>query len=101
MNDIYSWEREWQVYQASPSDGALPFSAIYILANEAGLPFPACKRLLYNYCRELELVLKTTRDDIRQESPGSSTRELEAYTKGLEYFMRGLELWSQWTPRYR
>lgn len=101
MNDIYSWEREWKVYQTNPTDGALPFSAVYILANEAGLPFKACKRLLYNYCRELEVVLKDFRDEVLHDNTSSSTCELEAYIKGLEYFMRGIELWSQWTPRYR
>ncbi|KAJ5782243.1 hypothetical protein N7457_004017 [Penicillium paradoxum] len=101
MNDIYSWNREWKVYQENPTDGAQPLSAVYILANETGLPFEACKRLLYSYCRELELVLENTGDEIRHDNTKSSSRELETYTRGLEYFMRGLELWSQWTPRYR
>ncbi|CAI7571514.1 unnamed protein product [Penicillium discolor] len=101
MNDIYSWEREWKVYQANPTDGAQPFSAIYILANEIGLPYTACKRLMYSYCRELEVALKQSTDEIRHNSKESLTYELEMYIKGLEYFMCGIELWSQWTPRYR
>ncbi|CAI7611830.1 unnamed protein product [Penicillium glandicola] len=101
MNDIYSWEREWEVYQANPTDGAQPFSAIYILANETGLPYTGCKRLMYSYCRELELVLKQSSDEIRRNSMKGLTHELEMYIKGLEYFMCGIELWSQWTPRYR
>ncbi|KAJ5355833.1 hypothetical protein N7517_010442 [Penicillium concentricum] len=98
MNDIYSWEREWKVYQANPTDGAQPFSTIYIFANETGLPYTACKRLMYSYCRELELAFKQSSDEIRTGSP---RHELEMYIKGLEYFMSGIELWSQWTPRYR
>lgn len=101
MNDIYSWEREWEVYQANPTDGTWPFSAIYILANETGLPYTACKRLMYSYCRELELALKQSTDEIRHNRMESLSYELEVYIKGLEYFMCGIELWSQWTPRYR
>ncbi|CAG8902962.1 unnamed protein product [Penicillium egyptiacum] len=101
MNDIYSWEREWKVYQANPTDGAQPFSAIYICANETGLPYTACKRLMYSYCRELELDLKHSSDEIRHNSMESLTNGLEMYIKGLEYFMCGIELWSEWTPRYR
>ncbi|KGO52153.1 Terpenoid synthase [Penicillium expansum] len=93
MNDIYSWEREWNVYQANLADGAQPFSAIYILANETGLPYAACKRLMYSYCRELELALKQSTDEIRHNSMDSLTHKLEMYIKGLEYFMCGIELW--------
>ncbi|KAJ5951832.1 uncharacterized protein N7479_010245 [Penicillium vulpinum] len=101
INDIYSWEREWRIYQANPTDGAQPFSAIYILANETGLSYTACKRLMYSYCRELELTLKQSHDEIRHNSTEGLTHELEMYSKGLGYFMCGVELWSQWTPRYR
>ncbi|KAJ5199648.1 hypothetical protein N7491_009554 [Penicillium cf. griseofulvum] len=97
MNDIYSWEREWKVHQANQTDGANPVSAIYIFANETGLPYTACKRMMYSYCRELELALKQFKDEIYTEN---LTHELEMYIKGLEYFMSGIELWSQWTPRY-
>jgi aristolochene synthase len=97
MNDIYSWEREWKVHQANQTDGAHPVSAIYIFANETGLPYTACKRLMYSYCRELEVALKQSNDEICTKS---LTQELEMYIKGLEYFMSGIELWSQWTPRY-
>jgi aristolochene synthase len=101
INDIYSWEREWKVSQASPSDGAQPFSAVSILAKETGLPFPACKRLLYSYCRELEIVFKETGHKIRNDSSTNLTPELEKYLHGLELFMSGIETWSRWTPRYR
>lgn len=101
MNDIYSWEREWKVYQANPTDGARPLSAIYILANETGLPYTACKRLMYSYCRELEVALKQSTNEIRHNNMESWTHDLEMYIKSLEYFMCGIELWSQWTPRYR
>lgn len=101
MNDIYSWEKEWKVYQTNPTDGAQPFSAIYIFANETGLPYTACKRLMYGYCRELELALKQSSDEIRHNSMENLTHESEMYIKGLEYFMCGIELWSQQTPRYR
>lgn len=101
INDIYSWDREWNVSQANQTDGAQPFSAVYILAKETGLPFLACKRLLHSYCRELEVVFKQAKDDIRRGSSSNLTPELEKYLQGLEYFMSGIETWSLWTPRYR
>ncbi|KAJ5159834.1 uncharacterized protein N7482_006838 [Penicillium canariense] len=101
INDIYSWDREWKVYQESPTDGARPFSAVYILARETSLPYAACKRLLYSYCRELELVLEQSREEIQQQNGGTLRPEMANYIKGLEYFMSGLEHWSQWTPRYK
>lgn len=99
LNDIYSWEREWKVYQAHPSEGARPFSAIYILAEETGLSFPACKRLMYAYCRELENAFKEAEEEILRQ--GDTQPDLVKYIKGLEYLMSGIEQWSQWTPRYR
>lgn len=99
LNDIYSWDREWKVYQANPSDGARPFSAINILAQETGLSFPSCKRLMYAYCRELESAFKKAEDEILQQ--GDTQPDLVKYIKGLEYLMSGIEQWSQWTPRYR
>jgi aristolochene synthase len=101
INDIYSWEREWKVSQTDQTDGARPFSAVYILSTETGLPFSACKRLLYSYCRELELVFKQAVHEIRHDSSSDLTPEFEKYLQGLEYFMSGIETWSQWTPRYR
>ncbi|KAJ6019678.1 hypothetical protein N7522_001745 [Penicillium canescens] len=101
VNDIYSWEREWRVFQENQTDGSRPLSAIYILANETELPFAACKRLMYSYCRELELAIKKTRDELRNDGVNELSPEMDMYIKGLEYFMRGNELWSQWTPRYR
>ncbi|KAJ5312853.1 hypothetical protein N7508_003683 [Penicillium antarcticum] len=101
INDIYSWEREWKMHQENPTDGSRPLSAIYILANETGLPFTACKRLMYSYCRELELIIKHTGDELQADSVSKWTPEMDMYFKGLESFMRGNELWSQWTPRYR
>lgn len=56
---------------------------------------------MYSYCRELEVVFQQTRDEIRGEDNDTPEPELEEYMKGLEYLMRGIELWSQWTPRYR
>jgi len=101
LNDIHSWDRESKVYQANPTDGARPFSAIYILAQETGLSYTACKRLMYSYCRELEIVFKQSSEDLRQESGGALRPDLDKYTKCLEYLMSGIEQWSQWTPRYR
>ena len=101
LNDIYSWDRESKVYQGNPTDGARPFSAIYILSQETGLSYTACKRLTYAYCRELEIVLKQSSEDLRQENGGTLRPEMDKYTKGLEYLMSGIEQWSQWTPRYR
>ncbi|KAJ6102420.1 hypothetical protein N7486_004847, partial [Penicillium sp. IBT 16267x] len=101
LNDVYSWDKEWKAYQEHSTDGAQPFSAIHVLAQETGLPYPACKRLMYNYCRELELVLKQSAEKIRKSADDTLRSEMEKYIKSLEYFMSGIELWSQWTPRYR
>ena len=101
LNDIYSWDREWKVYQEDPTDGARPFSAVYILAQETGLSFPACKRLLYSYCRELEIVLKQSGKELEQQNKGTLRPDVAKYIKGLEYLMSGIERWSQWTPRYK
>ncbi|KAJ5656519.1 hypothetical protein N7507_008469, partial [Penicillium longicatenatum] len=101
LNDVYSWDKEWKAYQEHLTDGAQPFSAVQVLAQETGLPYPACKRLMYHYCRELELVLKQSAAEIRESAGGALRPEMEKYIKGLEYFMSGMEAWSQWTPRYR
>lgn len=101
LNDIYSWDREWKVYKEDPTDGARPFSAVYILAQETGLSFAACKRLLYSYCRELEIVLKLSAEEIELENGATLRPDMAKYIKGLEYLMSGIEHWSQWTPRYK
>ncbi|CEJ58436.1 hypothetical protein PMG11_07091 [Penicillium brasilianum] len=101
LNDIYSWDREWKVYQEDPTDGARPFSAVYILAEETGLSFAACKRLFYSYCRELELLLKQSGEEIKRQNGDALRPEMEMYIKALEYLMSGIEQWSQWTPRYK
>ena len=101
LNDVYSWDKEWKAYQEHSTDGAQLFSAVYVLAQETGLPYPACKRLMYKYCRELELVLKKSAAEIRESAGGTLRPEMEKYIKSLEYLMSGIELWSQWTPRYR
>ncbi|CAI7620725.1 unnamed protein product [Penicillium bialowiezense] len=101
INDIYSWEREWKVSQATLTDGAQPFSAVAILAKETNEPFPVCKKSLYDYCRDLELGFKQDADGIRHNGSHELTPEVEKYLQSLEYFMSGMEIWSQWTPRYR
>ncbi|KAJ5746215.1 hypothetical protein N7520_011397 [Penicillium odoratum] len=101
LNDVYSWDKEWKAYKEHSTDGARPFSAINILAQETGLPYPACKRLMYNYCRELELVFQQSAGKIKGSAGGPLLPEIEKYIKGLEYLMSGIEIWSQWTPRYR
>lgn len=101
LNDIYSWNREWKVYQTNPSEGARPFSAVYILAQETGLSYPACKRIMYSYCRELETAFKEAEQELVKQSGGTLQPDLETYVRGLEYLMSGIEQWSQWTPRYR
>jgi aristolochene synthase len=101
LNDIYSWDREWKIYQEDPTDGAQPFSAVYILAQETGLSFAACKRLLHSYCRELEIVLKQTTEEIERQNVGTLRPDMSKYIKALEYLMTGIEHWSQWTPRYK
>lgn len=98
LNDIYSWDREWKVHQREQNEGSLPFSAVHVLAKETRLSYPSCKRLLYMYCRELELAHEDMVREIRDKNLMSET--LEKYILGIEYSMRGNEIWSQWTPRY-
>ncbi|KAJ5740211.1 hypothetical protein N7493_000083 [Penicillium malachiteum] len=81
LNDVYSWDKEWRAYQSNLTDGSRPFSAVY--------------------CRELELVFEESAHKIRQGSQGLPRPEVEKYIKSLEYFMSGVETWSQWSPRYR
>lgn len=49
------------------------------------------------YCRELELAHEDMVREIRDKNLMSET--LEKYILGIEYSMRGNEIWSQWTPR--
>ncbi|KAJ5980657.1 hypothetical protein N7481_007955 [Penicillium waksmanii] len=100
FNDVYSWEKEWKTYQENKTDGAHPFSAIFILAKETGLSYSACKRMMLVYCRELELAFKRFEEEIRQSSPHLRP-EMIKYIRGLEYLMSGVESWTKWTPRYQ
>jgi aristolochene synthase len=100
FNDVYSWEKEWKTYQENKTDGAHPFSAIFILAKETGLSYSACKRMMLVYCRELELAFKQSEEDISQNSPPLRP-DMIKYMRGLEYLMSGVESWTKWTPRYR
>ncbi|KAJ5246459.1 hypothetical protein N7468_001442, partial [Penicillium chermesinum] len=101
LNDIYSWEKEWKAYQARPTDGSHPFSAIHVLSQEIGLSHTACKRLMYSYCRELEASFKETVETTTRDNGHLLSPDMERYVKGLEYLMSGFEKWHQWTPRYR
>lgn len=98
FNDIYSWEKEWKAYQEHKTDGAYPFSAIYVLAQETGLSYSACKRMMLVYCRELELAFKECEEKIRQQN---LRPEMIKYISSLEYFMSGVESWTKWSPRYK
>ncbi|KAJ5339687.1 hypothetical protein N7452_006415 [Penicillium brevicompactum] len=101
INDIYSWEREWKLAQATSADGARPFSAVFILAKETNQPFSVCKESLYEYCRDLELGFKQALDGLRHDGSPELTPEMDKYVQSLEYFMSGMETWTQWTPRYQ
>ncbi|KAH8808728.1 isoprenoid synthase domain-containing protein [Xylogone sp. PMI_703] len=101
VNDIYSWNKEWKAYQASPSDTTLPSSSIRIFSQETGLSHASSKRMMYMLCRELEIAFRDDVVEIRQKNGDQPLRpEMEKYLKVLEYFARGNELWSQSTPRY-
>ncbi|KAJ5893654.1 hypothetical protein N7495_005345, partial [Penicillium taxi] len=81
FNDIYSWDRKWKVYQETPTDGAHPFSAIYTLAQDMGLPYLTCKRLLYPYCRELEVMLQRSGEEMGDASDSTLRSDTEIYIK--------------------
>lgn len=101
FNDVYSWDREWKSHYENKTDGSYPFSAIFILAQETGLSYPACQRMMLVYCRELEIAFKKVDQEIRNNIDQSLRPEMVKYIKGLEYFMSGVESWTKWTPRYR
>ncbi|CAG7951742.1 unnamed protein product [Penicillium olsonii] len=101
INDIYSWERESRVSQTISTDGAKPFSSVYIVAKDTRQPFSICQRLLYDYCRGIELDFKQAVDGLREDGSNVLTPQLESYLRNLEFFMSGMEAWSQLTARYK
>jgi hypothetical protein len=55
---------------------------------------------MYMYCRELEIAHKEYVEEIIRKSGRGLTPDTETYIKGIEYFVRGNEIRSRWTPRY-
>lgn len=94
LNDIYSWEKELKASREGHAEGAAVCSSVQVLADETGLAYAACKRVLWCMCREWEAVHVQLEDELK------ATGALAKYVKGLEYQMSGNERWSESTPRY-
>lgn len=100
LNDIMSWEKEYQAYLTGHPEGSAICSAVQVLSDETSLPYSACKRILWVMCREWELQHDFLVEKLQKEfnyKPGGNVMQ---YVKGLEYQISGNEQWSVTTPRY-
>ncbi|KAI3337518.1 Aristolochene synthase in complex with 12,13 Difluorofarnesyl diphosphate [Xylariaceae sp. AK1471] len=96
INDIWSYDKELKAV-ALNQEGSTMLNAVDILADEASMPVESAKRVLYQLCREWEIVHETLVADVlaQHDSP-----KLRAYFKETEYQMSGNEIWSRLTLRY-
>jgi aristolochene synthase len=97
INDIWSYDKEVQAATTLNQEGSTMLNAVDILADEASMPAESAKRVLYQLCREWEIVHETLVAEIlaNHDSP-----KLRAYFKETEYQMSGNEIWSRITLRY-
>ena len=98
MNDIYSWNKELKAAEEGGKDSSHVVSAVRIISQEMNLPISASKRILWSYCRELELVHETMVAE--QSKKFSCNSSLSSYIQGLEYLTSGNETWSRSSKRY-
>ncbi|KAI0454854.1 Aristolochene synthase in complex with 12,13 Difluorofarnesyl diphosphate [Xylaria acuta] len=97
INDIWSYEKEYIASQTLHDEGGVLCTCVSIMSKDTDLRIPAAKRVLYNICREWELVFKQEVNDILNIC---DTPAIRAYLDGLELQMVGNELWSRTTLRY-
>ncbi|KAL4916492.1 Aristolochene synthase [Aspergillus aurantiobrunneus] len=98
VNDIYSYEKEEQASRTAHAEGGVLCTSVRIIADEAAIPIPAAKRVLFAMCREWEQQHQVLVQELA--ASGRQTASLEAYVQGLELQMSGNELWSRTTLRY-
>ncbi|KAI0424123.1 Aristolochene synthase in complex with 12,13 Difluorofarnesyl diphosphate [Xylaria sp. FL1042] len=96
INAIWSYDKEFKATGLN-QEGSTMLNAVDILADEASMPIESAKRVLYQLCREWEIVHETLISEIlsKHDSP-----RLRAYFKETEYQMSGNEIWSRLTLRY-
>jgi aristolochene synthase len=98
VNDIYSWEKEYNASLKDDAEGSVLCSAVSVLMEEIGLSVEPTKRVLWQMVREWEELHDGLVETISLDGPVAT--ELRLYMKGLEYQMSGNELWSMTTLRY-
>ncbi|KAI0904516.1 Aristolochene synthase in complex with 12,13 Difluorofarnesyl diphosphate [Ustulina deusta] len=97
INDIWSYDKEVRAAATLKQEGSTMLNAVDILADEASMPAESAKRVLYQLCREWEIVHETLVAEILDKH---DSRQLRAYFKETEYQMSGNEIWSRLTLRY-
>jgi len=111
MNDVFSFEREWDAAQTL-GQGAVLVNGVRILADEMGVSVGAAKRLCFALARAWEVeflemaegVLNSLNngsgsDGVKDEEEATTTRLARAI-KGIERRMTGAEGFSWRTSRY-
>ncbi|KAI1289088.1 Aristolochene synthase in complex with 12,13 Difluorofarnesyl diphosphate [Xylaria venustula] len=96
INDIWSYDKELKAVGLN-QEGSTMLNAVDILADEASMPIESAKRVLYQLCREWEIVHETLVAEILSKH---DSQKLRAYFKETEYQMSGNEIWSRLTLRY-
>jgi aristolochene synthase len=120
VNDIQSFDKEVQRWEAKKREGAFVVNVVKRIAEDTGLPFEAAKRVCWVLCREWEVehhqLVKNVRKgwkngltegEKKMEDKdggggdvGSLLETLEKYMQALEWVMAGNERWSVMTGRY-
>lgn len=96
INDIWSFEKEMKAVSLN-QEGSILCNAVDIFADEASMPVESAKRVLYQLCREWEIVHETLATEILAQR---DSHNLRVYLKDTEYQMSGNEIWSRLTMRY-
>ena len=99
VNDIYSYEKEFEASRMGHVEGGALCSAVQVLGQEIGVPIPAAKRILWYMCREWEVEHVKIVEELRGKR-GANCKDLWSYVEGVQYQMSGNEVWSASTKRY-
>ncbi|KAK8240424.1 Aristolochene synthase [Phyllosticta capitalensis] len=99
VNDICSWDKEFNKSQESKEEGAVLCSAVKTLADVSALSPAAAKRLLWTMVGEWEIQHEELHAQLIRSGEGYRG-ELGRYISALEDLMSGHLHWSITTPRY-